>query len=61
MIFLGITKGSYPFKFFLTNLTSFSPSGLPCAFSLPDLLGEPNPIFVTQDITVGFFRCLNFF
>ena len=40
---------------FLTSLISSLPRGLPCEDALPDLLGEPKPIFVLQEIIVGFF------
>ena len=52
----GTSNGSYDhFNFFLINLISSSPIGLPCAEDLPALFGEPNPILVLHEITVGFF------
>ena len=35
------------------EVSSF-PNGLPCAAAEPDLLGDPYPIVVLQDIVVGF-------
>ena len=40
-------------SFFLTNAISSSPKGEPCDEAFPDLLGDPKPITVLQDIIVG--------
>ena len=40
-------------SFFLTKATSSSPRGEPCEDAFPDLLGEPYPIVVLQEINVG--------
>ena len=51
----GISNGLYfHLSACLTNLISSNPKGLPCEEDLPDLFGEPYPIFVLQEITVGF-------
>ena len=53
-ISLGISKGSlFHLSFFLTNDTSSSPKGEPCEDAFPDLLGEPKPIKVLQEIILG--------
>ena len=55
-ILFGISKGLFfQFKTFLTSLISSVPNGLPWDDAFPDLFGEPYPIFVLQEITVGFF------
>ena len=52
-----IAKGSeIQFNFFLTSLTSSFPRAAPCEEALPDLLGEPYPIIVLQEIKFGFFE-----
>ena len=57
----GISKGRCDqFNFFLTNLISSSPKGDPCEEDFPDLLGEPNPITVLQEIKVGLFDLFAF-
>ena len=55
-IFSGISNGlKFHFSFFLTRSISSSPKGDPCDEAFPDLFGEPKPITVLQDITVGLF------
>ena len=55
-ISFGISKGLYfHFNLFLTNATSSSPSAAPWEDALPDLLGEPYPMMVLQEIKLGFF------
>ena len=55
-IYFGISKGLYfQSSTFLTSLISSTPRGFPCEEALPDLLGDPYPILVLQEITVGFF------
>ena len=50
----GITNLSYDqFKFSLVFFISSSPKGAPWEEDFPDLLGEPNPITVLQEINVG--------
>ena len=61
-ISFGTSKGSYfHFNFFLTRATSFSPRAAPWEDALPDLLGEPYPIIVLQEIKFGFFYLKLFF
>ena len=51
---LGTSNGLlFQFNSSLTFLTSSSPSGAPCVFSVPARFGEPNPIIVLQAINEG--------
>ena len=57
----GISKGlCCHLSFFLTSLISSKPKGLPWEDAFPDLFGDPKPIVVLQDITVGFFAFCTF-
>ena len=61
-IFFGTSKGSaFHFNFFLTSLISSSPNGEPCEEAFPDLLGDPKPIIVLQEIIFGLFDLEAFF
>ena len=52
----GVSNGSlFHLSFFLTKAISSSPKGDPCEEAFPDLFGDPNPIIVLHDITVGLF------
>ena len=46
---------------FRVRFTSSSPKGDPWEEELPSLFGEPNPIFVLQEIIVGCFEVLALF
>jgi hypothetical protein len=49
----GMTKGSCASRCSRVAATSAAPSGAPCDFSLPPLLGEPLAMVVLQQIRVG--------
>ena len=57
---LGIINWSWSqFKFFLVNSISSLPNGEPWEEDVDSLFGEPNPIFVLQQINVGLSELLH--